>query len=69
MTVRCRTCCEFTPNCSKRKSVAGCSALFKDAVSRHLAWVAFACGELDLADRDRNVMFIARMAASLAALL
>lgn len=39
-------------------SVAACSALFKDAVAR-FGMVAFACGELDLADRDRSVMFIA----------
>ena len=39
-------------------SVAACSALFKEAVAR-FGMVAFACGELDLADRDRNVIFVA----------
>jgi DNA-binding CsgD family transcriptional regulator len=48
----------FYTELQQRKSVAGCSALFKDAVSR-FGMVAFACGELDLADRDRNVMFVA----------
>ncbi len=41
----------------RRPSVAACSALFKDAVA-HFGIVAFACGEIDLADRGRNVMFI-----------
>ena len=48
----------FYTELQQRKSVAGCSALFKDAVSR-FGMVAFACGELDLVDRDRNVMFVA----------
>jgi DNA-binding CsgD family transcriptional regulator len=39
-------------------SVAACSALFKDAVAQ-FAIVAFACGEIDLADKDRNVVLIA----------
>jgi DNA-binding CsgD family transcriptional regulator len=42
----------------QRTSVAACSALFKEAVAR-FGMVAFACGELDLADRDRNVIFVA----------
>jgi DNA-binding CsgD family transcriptional regulator len=48
----------FHAELQRRSSVASCSALFKDAVSQ-FAIVAFACGEIDLADRDRNVMFIA----------
>ena len=48
----------FHAELQQRSSVAACSALFKDAVSQ-FEIVAFACGEIDLADRDRNVMFIA----------
>jgi LuxR family transcriptional regulator, quorum-sensing system regulator SdiA len=48
----------FHAEMQRRSSVAACSALFKDAVSQ-FEIVAFACGEIDLADRDRNVMFIA----------
>jgi len=39
-------------------SVAACADRFRAAVSR-FGIEGFACGELDLADRDRNVMFIA----------
>jgi LuxR family transcriptional regulator len=48
----------FHAELQRRSSVAACSALFKDSVSQ-FEIVAFACGEIDLADRDRNVMFIA----------
>ena len=48
----------FYTELQQRTSVAACSALFKEAVAR-FGMVAFACGELDLADRDRNVIFVA----------
>ncbi len=48
----------FYTELRQRTSVAACSALFKDAIAR-FGMIAFACGELDLADRDRNVLFIA----------
>lgn len=38
--------------------MAACSELFRDTVAR-FGIEAFACGEIDLDDRDRNVMFIA----------
>jgi len=44
------------------RSLEACGRLFKDAVAPH-GFVAFACGELDLADRDRNVMYIAEWPA------
>lgn len=47
----------FYTELQARTSVAECSALFRDAVAR-FGVVAFACGEIDLADRSRNVMFI-----------
>ena len=47
----------FYADLQRRPSVAACSALFKDAIAR-FEIVAFACGEIDLADRGRNVMFI-----------
>jgi DNA-binding CsgD family transcriptional regulator len=48
----------FHARLQERKTVAACSALFKDAVAP-LGVKAFACGEIDLAERDRNVLFIA----------
>ena len=48
----------FYAELQQRTSVAACSALFKKAIAV-FEIVAFACGEIDLADRDRNVMFIA----------
>jgi len=48
----------FYAELQQRTSVAACAALFKGAVSQ-FEMVAFACGEIDIADRDRNVMFIA----------
>jgi hypothetical protein len=47
----------FYTDLQRRPSVVACSALFKDAVA-HFGIVAFACGEIDLADRGRSVMFI-----------
>ena len=41
-----------------RASVAACAALFRTEVER-FGLVAFACGEIDVSDRGRNVMFIA----------
>ena len=34
-----------------------CCLLFRDAIARH-GFTTFACGELDLRDRDRNVFYI-----------
>ena len=48
----------FYSDLQARTSVAACSALFQEAVAR-FEIVAFACGEIDLAERTRNVMFIA----------
>jgi LuxR family transcriptional regulator, quorum-sensing system regulator BjaR1 len=38
-------------------SLGACERIFKDAVAPY-GFVAFACGEIDLSDRDRNVMYI-----------
>jgi DNA-binding CsgD family transcriptional regulator len=46
----------FYTELQQRSSVAACSALFKNAVAR-FGMVAFACGELNIADRDRSVLF------------
>jgi hypothetical protein len=48
----------FYTELQARTSVAACSALFRDAVAL-FEIVAFAYGEIDLAERSRNVMFIA----------
>jgi DNA-binding CsgD family transcriptional regulator len=48
----------FHAKLRERTSVAACSELFKEAVAQFGIHVV-ACGEIDLADRDRNVMFIA----------
>jgi LuxR family quorum sensing-dependent transcriptional regulator len=48
----------FYAELQEQTSVAACSDLFRSAVARFGIEV-FACGEIDLDDRDRNVMFIA----------
>ena len=48
----------FHAQLQERTSVAACAELFKETVAR-FGVHAFACGEIDLAERDRNVMFIA----------
>ena len=48
----------FYAQLQERTSVASCADLFRDTVAQ-LGVHAFACGEIDLAERDRNVMFIA----------
>jgi DNA-binding CsgD family transcriptional regulator len=48
----------FYAELQERASVAACAKLFKSAVSR-FGIVAFACGEVDLGDRNRSVVFIA----------
>jgi DNA-binding CsgD family transcriptional regulator len=48
----------FYAELQQQPSVAACSALFKSAVAQ-FGIVAFACGEVDLAHRERNVLFIA----------
>lgn len=48
----------FYAELQDRTSVAACAELFRDVVAR-FGIEAFACGEIDLEDRDRNVMFIA----------
>ncbi len=48
----------FYAELQERTSIAACAALFRGAVARFGIEV-FACGEIDLDDRDRNVMFIA----------
>ena len=48
----------FYAELQERRSVAACAELFRDAVAP-FGVEGFACGELDLDDRDRNVMFIA----------
>jgi LuxR family quorum sensing-dependent transcriptional regulator/LuxR family quorum-sensing system transcriptional regulator CciR len=42
----------------EQESLAACASLFKEVIAPH-GFVAFACGEIDLADRDRNVMYVA----------
>ena len=48
----------FYAELQERTSVAACAELFRDTVAP-FGVEGFACGELDLDDRDRNVMFIA----------
>jgi hypothetical protein len=48
---------QFYTELQQLTSVAACAELFKQTVAR-LGIHAFACGEIDLAERDRNVMFI-----------
>jgi DNA-binding CsgD family transcriptional regulator len=48
----------FYAKLQERTSVAGCYDLFKETVAQFGINV-IACGEIDLADRNRNVMFIA----------
>lgn len=42
----------------KQGSLGACAALFRGIVAP-FCFVAFACGEIDLSDRERSVMFIA----------
>src|SRR3974390_1719324 len=58
MTLRYADPLLFYTELQERTSVDGCAALFKDVIAP-FGFVAFACGEIDLADRERNVMFIA----------
>jgi DNA-binding CsgD family transcriptional regulator len=46
----------FHAELQKRDTVALCAALFKQAISQ-FGFTSFACGEVDLADRNRNVFF------------
>jgi DNA-binding CsgD family transcriptional regulator len=48
----------FYAQLQERTSVAACAELFRETVAK-FGIHAFACGEIDLADRSRNVMFIA----------
>jgi DNA-binding CsgD family transcriptional regulator len=48
----------FHAQLQERTTVADCAELFKETVAQ-FGIHAFACGEIDLADRARNVMFIA----------
>jgi hypothetical protein len=48
----------FYAELQEQTSVAACSDLFRETVGR-FGIIAFACGEIDLADRDRSVMFVA----------
>ena len=48
----------FFAQLQERTSVAACADLFRETVAK-FGIHAFACGEIDLADRSRNVMFIA----------
>jgi DNA-binding CsgD family transcriptional regulator len=49
---------QFYAELQQLTSVAACADLFKQTVAK-FGIHAFACGEIDLAERDRNVMFIA----------
>jgi DNA-binding CsgD family transcriptional regulator len=49
---------QFYAELQQRASVAACADFFKQTVAK-FGIHAFACGEIDLAERDRNVMFIA----------
>ena len=49
---------QFYTDLQQLTSVAACADLFKQTVAK-FGIHAFACGEIDLAERDRNVMFIA----------
>jgi LuxR family transcriptional regulator, quorum-sensing system regulator BjaR1 len=48
----------FFAELRKRKTAAACADLFKETVAKS-GMHAFACGEIDLADRERNVIFVA----------
>ncbi len=48
----------FHAELQERTSVAACADLFRETVA-HFGVHVVACGEIDLADRDRNVMFMA----------
>jgi LuxR family quorum sensing-dependent transcriptional regulator len=47
----------FYAELQQQPDVASCAALFKSAVAP-FGFDTFACGEIDLADRDRNVFYI-----------
>jgi DNA-binding CsgD family transcriptional regulator len=49
---------QFYTELQQLTSVAACADLFKHTVAK-FGIHAYACGEIDLAERDRNVMFIA----------
>jgi hypothetical protein len=49
---------QFYTELQQQTSAAACAELFKQTVAK-LGIHAFACGEIDLAERGRNVMFIA----------
>lgn len=49
---------QFFEELRKRKTAAACADLFKETVAK-FGMHAFACGEIDLADRERNVIFAA----------
>jgi hypothetical protein len=51
----------FYAELRERTSVSACTDLFREAVAP-FGIIAFACGEIDLLDRDRNVLFVAAMA-------
>jgi hypothetical protein len=53
----------FYAELQEQTSVAACSDLFRETVGR-FGIRAFACGEIDLADRDRSVMFVAECAGT-----
>jgi hypothetical protein len=48
----------FFAELRKRKTAAACADLFKETVAK-FGMHAFACGEIDLADRERSVIFVA----------
>jgi LuxR family transcriptional regulator, quorum-sensing system regulator BjaR1 len=48
----------FFTELRNRKTPAACADLFKETVAK-FGMHAFACGEIDLADRERNVIFAA----------
>ena len=49
---------EFYAELQRQLSVKGCARLFRDTIEP-FGFTVFACGEIDLADRERNVMYIA----------
>jgi hypothetical protein len=48
----------FHAQLQERTTLDACADLFRETVAK-FGMHAFACGEIDLADRDRNVIFIA----------
>ena len=47
----------FYKRLREQETLAASTSLFRDAIAPH-GFVAFAVGEIDLADRDRNVLYI-----------